>query len=108
LSRLSASPVRRRGKVGGTLDAAQDALLQSRGQFAGQVRAILGDVLAATFQFAHGAAELAAALAQLALEAHARFAHLTLEPVARGRGRAGSARRSFARGAFGALPRAAG
>src|SRR5207245_7299427 len=79
------SPARRlsvpaRGKGDGTLDAAQDALLESRGEFVGQVRAVLGDRVAP----AHRALDLAAAPAQLALDAHARFAHLALEPVASG------------------------
>src|SRR5205814_10626380 len=65
-------------------DTAEDALLESRGQFVGQVGAVLGDGVAPVLQLAHRALDLAPAPAQLALDAHARFAHLAFEPVASG------------------------
>src|SRR6516164_3008640 len=70
-----------RGKLRGIeLDEADDPLLDA----AGDLGSVLGDGVAPVFQVADAFLDLAAPLAQFALEAHARFAHLALEAFAGG------------------------
>src|ERR1700722_2562152 len=71
----------RAGEAGGRSDQAEDSLLD----LVGDVAAVLRDRLAALFDVRDGFLDLATALTQFTLDAHARFAHLALEAVARGR-----------------------
>src|SRR5438128_3718319 len=71
-----------------SLNEAQDAFLDSAGKLGhppvGEVAPVLGDGVATAFEIADAFFDAAAALAQFALEADARFADLAFETVARG------------------------
>src|SRR6202043_2569169 len=77
---LPSSPAGR-GKLVCRSDQAEDPLLD----LIGDVAAVLGDRLTTLFDVRDGFLDLATALAQFTLDAHARFAHLALAAVARGR-----------------------
>src|SRR5271167_5114988 len=72
------SPARGGGSVGS--DEAEDPLLHT----SGEVGNALGGGVATLLQIAHGPLDLAAALAQFALNADAGFTNLALDPVAGG------------------------